>query len=462
MANAVIRIAVKNSAWHTANASTVIEKGRYIGLEGSNPLQVKLGDGINTLATLKFFNEDLVQEIADRMAADAILQANIDAHLADHNNPHLTSLDQARTVDNFFTGEVDMNSNRLRNIPTAVNDDEAINLGQVNALIDTTIKVLEGYNPTITSLYPSTYNALPIKKGASFKITNNGNVNGIPVKVGDFLISQTDNPGQTDANWMIGQTNVDQANESAQGIAKIASQAEVENEFTSNNTDIVTPQKFWFGVLRFLGLNWVWTGIQSFANGLKTSYFFNDTGEFKFGKTIPGTVLLWTNGYRMRFSATVGGAPSMEIDNTTGKIKLLDETANKLVKTDSNKGLTALSVSEDSIIKDSFDIHFDGQGGVLSVGAKAIKGALPVAGQVTGFSLEGDVSGNVEIDMKKNGVSMIGGGNKIDLIGQSSDTGLPTGWTSDTWAIDDKMEWTLTSATTIKEVWLTVKFNKTS
>lgn len=40
--------------------------------------------------------------------------------------------------------------------------------------------------------------------------------------------------------------------------------------------------------------------------------------------------------------------------------------------------------------------------------------------------------------------------------------GTISGWTSDTFAIDDKIEWSITSATTITKVCLKVKYNKTS
>jgi len=69
--------------------------------------------------------------------------------------------------------------------------------------------------------------------------------------------------------------------------------------------------------------------------------FVNDDGEFKFTKTIAGTILLWTNGQRLRLSALVGGAPSLEIDATTGKVIVTNETASTPVKLDANKGITS-------------------------------------------------------------------------------------------------------------------------
>lgn len=83
-----------------------------------------------------------------------------------------------------------------------------------------------------------------------------------------------------------------------------------------------------------------WDLLQTFTNGVKSTLFTNDDGEFKLTKTIAGSILMWTNGQDFRFSATVGGAPSVELDKTTGKLKLLDETASTVVVLDSNKGMT--------------------------------------------------------------------------------------------------------------------------
>lgn len=304
-----------------------------------------------------------------------------------------------------------------------------------------------------------------IKQGWAFRVGYGqaGTVDGFYYENGDVVYALVDSPIDDSSNWGDLDHNLQQATESTRGTAKITTTAIIEDETTLDNERIITPYKFWSKAIpKFKLLANTWNLLQTFTNGVKSTLFTNDDGEFKFTKTVAGTILMWTNGQNFRFSATVGGAPSIELDKTTGKLKMLDETASKLVELDSNKGISSISVSKDSIIKDSFDITFDGQGGVLTVNAKAMKRALAVAGTVTGFSIESDVSGSVEIDMKKNGISMIGAGNKIDLVSQSSDTGSPTSWTTDSFAIDDKIELSITSATTITKVWLTIKYNKTS
>lgn len=219
----------------------------------------------------------------------------LNTHVTDYNNPHQTTLEQARLADNFFNGTVDMNGNRLQNLPAATTDAEPATFAQLKQYIDTTIKALEGYNPT-TGLYPVTYSGLPVKKGDSFKITATGTVNSIPVKPGDFLIALVDAPAQLNANWQIGQTNVDQATETEQGIAMLATQAEVQNEFTAQNTTVVTPQKLWFGLLRFVQLGWTWAAKQifttapRFSSAAASQYLKTDsTKDLTSVATIPAT-----------------------------------------------------------------------------------------------------------------------------------------------------------------------------
>jgi hypothetical protein len=215
--------------------------------------------------TSSFYTKTQVDNLLLPIAGDiTALDSSLGAHIADTANPHQVTLEQARTADNYFNGAVDMNGNALQNLPDATTDSEPATFGQLKQYIDTTIKALEGYNPT-SGLYPVTYGGNAIKKGDSFKITATGTVNGIAVKVGDFLIALIDAPGQTDANWQIGQSNVDQATETAQGIAMLATQAEVQNELTNENTKIVTPQRLWLALVRFVAVSWTWTARQIFS-----------------------------------------------------------------------------------------------------------------------------------------------------------------------------------------------------
>lgn len=67
------------------------------------------------------------------------------------------------------------------------------------------------YNPTVTSLYPTTGGsgvAGAILKGDLWTISYDGNVNGIAVTTGDTVRALVDAPGQNNANWAITQNNL--------------------------------------------------------------------------------------------------------------------------------------------------------------------------------------------------------------------------------------------------------------
>lgn len=67
------------------------------------------------------------------------------------------------------------------------------------------------YNPTVTSLYPTTGGsgvAGAILKGDLWAISADGNVNGIAVTIGDTIRALVDAPAQNNANWAITQNNL--------------------------------------------------------------------------------------------------------------------------------------------------------------------------------------------------------------------------------------------------------------
>lgn len=97
-----------------------------------------------------------------------------------------------------------------------------------------------GFDAAAASTFP--VGAGGTKKGDYWYATSAGTVNGIVFEVGDVLIANKDNASTSlPADWIFLQTNVGQATETIQGIAKIATQA-ITNAGT-NDTDIVTPLK---------------------------------------------------------------------------------------------------------------------------------------------------------------------------------------------------------------------------
>lgn len=111
----------------------------------------------------------------------------------------------------------------------------------VEGLLDKTLKPPKAYNPTITGSYPTTYDGSSVEDGDTFRITAASPMGTREVNIEDLLIALVDNPGQVDANWMVAESNRDQATESIKGVAKIATQAEV-TAGTDDKT-MVTPLK---------------------------------------------------------------------------------------------------------------------------------------------------------------------------------------------------------------------------
>lgn len=127
----------------------------------------------------------------------------------------------------------------------------------------------------------------------------------------------------------------------SQIVVQTASQWAADNTVYSNKRILVTSDANWDSTdqRKFK----IADGVQSWSNldyppiGYET--MTTNAGEFKFAKTVAGTVLLWTNGQDMRFSASIGGAPAF-ILKTDGTIILENGTANKFLKLGASKEIT--------------------------------------------------------------------------------------------------------------------------
>ena len=110
---------------------------------------------------------------------------------------------------------------------------------EIVAAIDPTMKAPEAFAPSGT--YPVTYDGAAVEKGDTFRITSAGTMGAVTVNVEDLLIALIDTPAQVDANWMVAESNRDQATETVKGVAELATQAEA--DAGTNDTNIVTPLK---------------------------------------------------------------------------------------------------------------------------------------------------------------------------------------------------------------------------
>lgn len=122
--------------------------------------------------------------------------------------------------------------------PTAAN--HAVTKAFVEGLVDITLKQPQGYTPS-SGNYPATYNGNAIQGGDTFRMASAGTMGANTVNPEDLVIALIDNPGQTDANWQIIESNRDQASETVKGVAKIATNSVM--DVATNDTDFVTAKK---------------------------------------------------------------------------------------------------------------------------------------------------------------------------------------------------------------------------
>ena len=125
---------------------------------------------------------------------------------------------------------------------------------------------------------------------------------------------------------------------------------------------------------------------------------------------------------------------------------------------------TATQGNDTRVTNDEICISFDGQGSVIAVNTNAINPATSGGATITGWYIEGDVSGSITIDIKKNGTSMTGaGGNKPLLASAVTNNASVSGWTSTTYVVNDKLEvYVSVGAVSLTKCWLVLKTTITS
>jgi len=137
------------------------------------------------------------------------------------------------------------NSTVLTGLADPVGNNDAVTKQYVDQLVDTNMRSPDGFATTTNGDYPSDYKGTgTVREGDTFYVTDttNGTTVGTQtVNVGDLLVALVDNPGNTDSNWVIIESNRDQATETVKGVARIATQTEVDTG--TDDTTIVTPLK---------------------------------------------------------------------------------------------------------------------------------------------------------------------------------------------------------------------------
>lgn len=140
----------------------------------------------------------------------------------------------------------------------------------VAALVDGTMRAPEAYTPS-GGLYPTTYGGNPIQKGDAFRC-GAGTMGSVTVNAEDLLIALVDVPGQTNGNWQVLESN-----------RVVATQAEVENNSSTDLVKLVPPQRWW----------------QAWTKGLSLAAF---------GNAVRGMVL---TGYAVGANAAVAAGDSI-------------------------------------------------------------------------------------------------------------------------------------------------------
>ncbi len=133
-------------------------------------------------------------------------------------------------------------------------------IADIIALIDSSLVPPEAYDSTISGGYPTTFAGGAIQGGHSYRsTTNNPSFRaGAGLNVEDLLIALVDNPGPNtptnDGDWMVAESNRDQATESTKGVAAVATVAEV-NAGTDDNKFITALKLAGSALATAVGLN---------------------------------------------------------------------------------------------------------------------------------------------------------------------------------------------------------------
>lgn len=168
--------------------------------------------------------------------------ATITAHTANTNNPHNTTLEQARVANNTIGGNINMNGNRIQNLPDAVAASDPLTKGQFDALNNIAGRQRGEINCSTNPNYPAA------KAGDRWEVTVAGKIGGaagVEVDVYDEIVCKADNAGGTQAavgnSFYVVQGNLMRATETVSGYSRIATAEEANGG--NDNTTIMTPLK---------------------------------------------------------------------------------------------------------------------------------------------------------------------------------------------------------------------------
>lgn len=93
----------------------------------------------------------------------------------------------------------------------------------------------------------------------------------------------------------------------------------------------------------------------------------------------------------------------------------------------------------------------DGLGSTIQTGQIGFS-AIVTSGTIVSWTIVGDVTGDIVFDIKRNGVSIVGAGNKPTIETDTDNTALVSGWTSNTVTDGDLIEYVIESVASFKRI----------
>ena len=222
------------------------------------------GNDILNCPRLDTIESDISQEVTDRQAQGMYLENYIDqvsndlsVHSTDTNNPHQTTLEQARSQNSSLSGDINANTNTIINIRDAVNPQEPITKSQWDSFNASVGRQRGEIDCSSNPNYPAS------KVGDRWEVSVAGKIggaSGIAVQVYDEIVCKTDSASGDQAtvgmNFYVIQGNVERASESVSGYTQHATDAEVQTG--TENTKTFTPLKLtnWWSYIKGIANTW--------------------------------------------------------------------------------------------------------------------------------------------------------------------------------------------------------------
>lgn len=102
-------------------------------------------------------------------------------------------------------------------------------------------------------------------------------------------------------------------------------------------------------------------------------------------------------------------------------------------------------------------LSIDGQGSTIQAASSAGFSVVQNTGTIQSWTIVGDISGSIVIDIKRNGVSIVGAGNKPTVTTSTNATAAATGWTSVAVIAGDFIEYQIISSSNFTRANLSIK-----